>query len=103
MFGIGRLNGNNLRFGSIDLTTSQLYTGMLSLILVLTSRFVCYKCAASLLSKSGLNWYPNFPSTSNIQSSGLLEPAVSLSAVMQVYLRLTGTPLKLLKAPFNNL
>jgi len=28
MFAIGRLNGNNLRFGSIDLTTSQMYTGM---------------------------------------------------------------------------
>ena len=27
MLAIGRLNGNNLRFGSIDLTTSQMYTG----------------------------------------------------------------------------
>jgi len=34
MFGIGRLNGSNLRVGSIDLTTSQLYTGIPFLVIV---------------------------------------------------------------------
>jgi len=29
MFGIGRLNGQNLRIGSLDISTSQLYTGTL--------------------------------------------------------------------------
>ena len=31
MFAIGRLNGNNLVVGSVEVTTSQLYTGILLL------------------------------------------------------------------------
>jgi hypothetical protein len=43
MFAIGRLNGNNLHFASVDLTTSQLYTGMFhSLPHADLRRFVCH-------------------------------------------------------------
>lgn len=55
MFGIGRLNGNNLRLGSIDLTTSQMYTGILPsptamlARMELIIRIVYHLCAAILL------------------------------------------------------
>jgi len=36
MFAIGRLNGNNLVVGSVEVTTSQLYTGILCSLANLT-------------------------------------------------------------------
>lgn len=75
MFAIGRLNGNNLRFGSIDLTTSQMYTGILTLLfpdlfplslsfvacygflMELTIRSVHYFCASVFLRQSDFDGY----------------------------------------------
>jgi general stress protein CsbA len=59
MFAIGRLNGNNFHLGSIDVTTSQLYTGTLTFFFtkLTVSRFVHHFCTIVLLCKSHFHWY----------------------------------------------
>jgi hypothetical protein len=56
MFGIGRLNGNNLHLGSIDVTTSQLYTGI-SFLMWSHDRITCHFSTALFLCESYFHWY----------------------------------------------
>lgn len=56
MFGIGRLKGNNLRIGSIDVTPSQLYTGVSHPVAGLIGRVIRYFCTDFLFCKSNPDW-----------------------------------------------